>query len=69
MWARFTKWVDKVFVQNPQTELEKYIATQNVQTNADLERVIKNFEERQRTLSYYYHRDDMKNYNHIKRYY
>jgi hypothetical protein len=69
MWARFTKWVDTVFIQNPQTELERYIATQNVQSHEDLERVIKNFEERQRSLNFYAHRNDLKNYNHIKRYY
>jgi hypothetical protein len=62
MWKAFTTWLDKTFSYTQQSELEKYLANQEIHSNVDLEHYMKLFDEKQRRMSKMWYAGDMTGY-------
>jgi urease accessory protein UreF len=69
MWKTITTWFNKTFSYSEQSQLEQYLATQEIHNNVDLEHYMKLFEEKQRRMSKMWYTGDMAGYRHEQLYY
>ena len=68
MWKKFTTWLDKTFTYTEQSQLEQYLAQQEIHNNVDLEHYMKLYEEKQRRMSKMWYNGDMAGYRHEQLY-
>jgi hypothetical protein len=68
MWNAITQWFDRAFSYTEQSELEKYLANQEIHDNVDLEHYMKLFDEKQRRMSKMWYAGDMTGYRFEQQY-
>jgi len=69
MWKKFTTWLDKHFTYSEVSELEKYLAQQEIHNTVDVEHYIKLFDEKQRRLNKFWASGNMTGYAFEKHYF